>query len=110
MNVEAIRAVAGEPAKVDRVAQLLKAVGNPVRLRLIAALCCDGEKSVSELVRSLDLAQAVVSQQLGILRLNGLVNVRSDGGFRRYSLAVTELSELLTCVSRCHLVTGLKEG
>lgn len=110
MNVEAIRAVAGDPAKVDKVAQLLKAVGNPVRLRLVSTLTCDGEQSVSELVRTLDLPQALVSQQLGILRLNGLVNVRSTGGYRYYSLAVTELSDLLSCITRCHLVTGAKEA
>jgi DNA-binding transcriptional ArsR family regulator len=49
-----------------------KAVGNPVRLRIVAALC-EGEENVGGLAERLDLKQAIVSQQLRILRMSGLV-------------------------------------
>lgn len=106
MDVLPVLETLAEPGKVERIAQLLKALGNPVRLRLVAQLSGGGEQSVSDLVRALDVPQAIVSQQLAILRLNGLVTVRSGGGFRHYSLAVEEIPTLLSCMTHCHLVTG----
>ena len=50
--------------------------------------------------------QAALSQQLGILRMNGLVSVRRAQGFRFYSLAVPQTTQLLHCISTCALVTG----
>ena len=55
----------------------LKALADPVRLRLMAALprtdCCDHVKNVTELAQELDLPQSTVSRHLGILRQAGLV-------------------------------------
>lgn len=93
-------------ARVERVAGVLKALGHPVRLRIIGLLSCEGEKSVGDLCHSLGLPQAAASQQLGILRLHGLVSVRRRDGHRIYSLAVPEVSNLLECMSRCHLVAS----
>jgi DNA-binding transcriptional ArsR family regulator len=89
---------------IERAADLLKALGHPVRLRLVATLSACGERSVTDICAALRLPQALVSQQLGILRLHSLVAVRRTGGFRFYSLAVPQVSELLACMSRCHLV------
>ena len=45
---------------LDRIAQRLKAMGNPTRLRILHALE-DGELSVSEIVDAVDGSQAVPS-------------------------------------------------
>ena len=106
MDIAKIRDVMIEPRKVDKAAGLLKALGHPARLRIVAHLCCHGERSVGDLGRELDLPQAALSQQLGILRMNGLVSVRRAQGFRFYSLAVPQTTQLLHCISTCALVTG----
>ena len=86
---------------VERVAEVLKALGHPVRLRLVHCLAETGERSVGDLCRTLDVAQSVVSQQLSILRLQGVVRVRRDGGFGYYSLAMPQVRDLLSCVMQC---------
>ena len=49
-------------------AESLKALAHPARLRVIAALC-EQEESVIGLSQRLDVPQAILSQQLRILRM-----------------------------------------
>lgn len=58
--------------------QLLKALGNPDRLLLLCQLVT-GEMNVGELERRLGIVQPTLSQQLGVLRREGLVDTRRDG-------------------------------
>jgi len=83
------------------VAQVLKSIGNPTRVRIIAYLCLAEERTVSEISQALGLSQAITSQQLAALRLNGQVHARREGGYRYYALAVPELRHLMGCVARC---------
>jgi DNA-binding transcriptional ArsR family regulator len=103
-NSEASSLTSAGPA--ETMAEVLRVLGNTARLRMVALLCQDGESPVGEIARKLDLAQAVTSQQLSALRSAGIVKVRRQGGFRFYSLAVPELSELLSCLVSC----GRKHG
>ncbi|WP_296424755.1 metalloregulator ArsR/SmtB family transcription factor [Yoonia sp.] len=64
----------------------LKAVSHEGRLMILCHLA-SGEKSVTELEELLSARQAAVSQQLGRLRLEGLVHPRRDGKTIYYSLA-----------------------
>jgi ArsR family transcriptional regulator len=97
--------VLDDDRKAERAAGLLKALGHPARLRIVAGLSRLGERSVGDLGRDLGLPQAALSQQLGILRMHGLVAVRRANGFRYYSLALPQTTQLLHCVSTCALVT-----
>ncbi len=63
---------AGECAKI------LKSLADESRLKIVRLLL-DGEKSVSEVVRSLRMAQPQVSHHLSILRGSGLVDTRREG-------------------------------
>lgn len=63
---------AGECAKI------LKSLADESRLKIVRLLL-NGEKSVSEVARSLRMAQPQVSHHLSILRSSGLVNTRRDG-------------------------------
>ncbi|HAT33150.1 MAG TPA: transcriptional regulator [Janthinobacterium sp.] len=57
---------------------LLKAMANPDRLLLLCQLA-HGERSVGELEGLLGLGQPSLSQQLGVLREEGLVATRRAG-------------------------------
>ena len=81
-------------------AEILKAVAHPLRLRLVAALC-DGEENVTGLCERLGAPQALVSQQLRILRMNRLVACVRERGFARYRLAEPQLRTLVGCLQRC---------
>ncbi|AFN77583.1 ArsR/SmtB family transcription factor [Stutzerimonas nitrititolerans] len=65
-------------ANADAAGQLLKALGNPDRLLLLCQLV-EGERSVSELETLLGIQQPTLSQQLGVLRREGLVATRREG-------------------------------
>lgn len=101
MERELISDILSHPGEAERMAEALKTLGNPTRLRIMALLACSGERTVNEIGRTLDLPQAVVSQQLATLRLHGQVKVRPEGGFRHYSVAVSQVGELLSCLVRC---------
>jgi ArsR family transcriptional regulator len=63
----------------------LKAISHEGRLMILCHLV-NGEKSVTELETLLSARQAAVSQQLGRLRLEGLVRPRREGKTIYYSL------------------------
>lgn len=70
----------------DQAAELLKALGNGQRLRILCLLV-DGEKSVGELNQHLDLSQSALSQHLARLRDEGLVQTRRESQVIHYRLA-----------------------
>jgi ArsR family transcriptional regulator, lead/cadmium/zinc/bismuth-responsive transcriptional repressor len=80
--------------------ETLKALGHPVRLRIVELLN-EEERCVGDIARTLDLGSAIVSQQLKILRLSGLVKADRRNGHSFYSLAIAELSRLLECLVSC---------
>ncbi len=62
----------------DAASRLLKALSNPDRLLLLCQLT-QGEKRVGELEELVGISQPTLSQQLGVLRDEGLVSTRRDG-------------------------------
>lgn len=92
-----------DTARSNRAADVLKAVGHPVRLRLIALLC-DGDRNVTELASLLDLKQSIVSQQLAILRRERLVAAERAGGMSVYHLTEPHLRDMVRCLESCTLL------
>ena len=86
--------IEGMREAAEAACALLKAVGNRDRLLLLCQLI-DGEKSVGELEELLDIHQPTLSQQLGVLRSEGVVDTRRDGKRIYYSLASREAETLL---------------
>ncbi|MGD1879675.1 MAG: ArsR/SmtB family transcription factor [Kiloniellaceae bacterium] len=75
-------------------ADLMKALSSENRLMLLCQLV-DGEKTVGELAGSLRLRQAAVSQQLALLRKDGLVSARRDGRQMHYCLTGQEARAII---------------
>jgi ArsR family transcriptional regulator len=88
------------PSLAERAAEVLKAVGHPLRLRIVALLC-QQEQNVTSLADKLDVAQAIVSQQLRILRMRNLTGVTRKNGHATYWIAEPHLRDLVACVSGC---------
>jgi ArsR family transcriptional regulator len=89
-----------DTTSANRAATLLKAIGHPLRLRILALLDT-GERNVSEICDELDAVQARVSQQLRILRGAELVDVVRAGGHATYRITEPNLHQMLGCVSGC---------
>jgi ArsR family transcriptional regulator len=94
-----------EHKNCTRVVEILKAVAHPVRLRIVTLLC-RGEEHVSALTLALEVNQNIVSQQLRILRMSGLVEVSRHGGHAFYSLAEPHLRDLIRCTEQCCSARG----
>ena len=88
LNIDSMRTAAREATAT------LFALANENRLLLLCQLS-QGEKSVGELEALLDLHQPTLSQQLGVLRAEGLVNTRRDGKRIYYSVADSKVLALL---------------
>lgn len=69
------------------VAEWLKALSDPTRLRLLHALKNGGERSVTDLLAGCSCSQANVSRHLAVLREQGLVSCRRDGMRILYRIA-----------------------
>jgi ArsR family transcriptional regulator len=63
-----------------------KAIGHPVRQRILEELQRYGELNVNDLVKKLGLAQATVSHHLAILKKAGAVKMRTEGTHSLYSV------------------------
>ena len=78
-------------------ADLYRALGHPVRIRIFELLRTSetGEMTVSELQEQLDIEPSSVSQQLGVLRFRNLVVSRKEGTRVYYQVADARVFELL---------------
>ena len=80
-------------------AKFFKALAHPIRIRILEILV-GGKRTVHELQEALKLEQAAVSQQLAVLRFQGIVNADKDGLTVRYSLRDPLIGELLQVARR----------
>jgi len=65
------------PDKAERVADFLKGLANPSRLQVLCLLS-QGEKSVTELIEATGVPQTSMSQHLGKLKAEGIVDFRRE--------------------------------
>ncbi len=103
-NRDADRAAAevkGLVAQANEAANFLKALGHDGRLTILCHLR-SGPKSVTELENLLSSRQAVVSQQLARLRLEGLVSARRSGQAIYYSILDAKVGETIGLLARLY--------
>lgn len=84
-------------AAASRTVSALKVLANEDRLLLLCQLS-QGELCVSDLEERLDIRQPTLSQQLGVLRTEGVVNTRRDGKKIFYSVADDALLQVLAAL------------
>ncbi len=80
-------------------AQFFRALAHPVRIRILEILV-DGGRTVQELQVALALEQPVVSQQLAVLRNQGIVMAQKEGLSVRYTLRDPLVGDLLDVARR----------
>lgn len=86
---------------------VLKALANEDRLLLLCQLS-QGERCVSELEEDLGIRQPTLSQQLGVLRNEGMIAPRRDGKNIYYSVAEPGTLEILALLYRLYCPEGAK--
>lgn len=88
IDIEALKSSA------EKACKLMKVLSNPDRLLLLCQIS-EGEKCVTELEETLNIHQPTLSQQLTILREEGLVSTRREGKYIYYSIANTTTLEVM---------------
>jgi DNA-binding transcriptional ArsR family regulator len=76
-------------------ARKLKAIGHPIRLRLLILINRREDPCVSDLWRCLEQPQPVISQHLAILKQNGIVSAEVQKTKRVYSIIDPFIAELV---------------
>jgi len=89
-------------ASADIIAERFRALGDPMRLRLLQVLRA-GERSVSELAERTGGGQANVSKHLQVLLQQGFVDRRKEGTTSWYRITDPEVFTM------CDLVCGRLE-
>lgn len=84
---EALRRALPDSAEMHVASERAKALGDPTRLQVAAALLEAGEACVCDLAWITGRAQNLVSHHLRVLRTSGVAVSRRDGKLVLYSLA-----------------------
>lgn len=92
---------------VGVVAKFFRALGDPTRLRLLEFLL-EGERTVTECVQHVGLAQGRVSSHLVCLADCGYVSARRDGRRTFYRVADPRVMHLVTLARS--LATSIRES
>lgn len=88
-------------------AELFRAIGHPVRIRLLELLTV-GERPVSDLLPETGLEASHLSQHLAVLRRTGLVQARREGNAVHYRLSHPSVVDLLDA-ARTFLLSTLSD-
>ena len=84
----------------DREAEILKVLGHPVRLKIVAGLMSQS-CNVKKIWECLELPQATVSQHLALLKNKGIIEGKRDG---------VEVFYQVTSVQSRKIIESLMEG
>lgn len=89
--------------KIEQVAFILKAIGHPLRIRVIDLLRKDKELTVNQLCELLDAEQSLLSQHLAKMKLKGVLGNRRAGKNVYYFLKLKEVLKVMDCMESCQL-------
>lgn len=88
-------------------AEFFKSLGHPARIRVLELLS-ERDHAVAEMLPEIGIEAANLSQQLAVLRRNGLVTTRKEASNVIYSLTSPHVAELLR-VARM-ILAGMLSG
>lgn len=92
---------------LERVAPIIRNAAHPIRLRILDFLRQQRQPcTVTQITEAAGTAQAIVSQQLRILKDQGVLSARREGNYILYNVADRSVLVLLDCI-RQHQV-GLR--
>ena len=89
--------------KIEKVAFILKAIGNPLRISIINVLRINQELSVTEINRLLNAEQSLVSHNLLNMKLKGILESRREGKNIFYRIKLMEVLKVIECMEHCDM-------
>ncbi|HET9893330.1 MAG TPA: metalloregulator ArsR/SmtB family transcription factor [Streptosporangiaceae bacterium] len=94
-------------AQANQLASVLKALADPVRLRLVALIAASdgGEACVCDLTEAFNLSQPTISHHLKVLRLAGLIDSERRASWIYYSMVPGALKSLTSALANAGAVS-----
>ncbi|BDI29570.1 transcriptional regulator [Capsulimonas corticalis] len=84
---------------LERVAPIIRNAAHPTRLRILDFLRLAGQPcTVTQITEAAGVGQALVSQQLRILKDQGILLSRREGNYMLYDIADRSVLLLLDCI------------
>ncbi len=80
--------------RAEEVSDFMKCFGSPHRLMILCQLA-QGEKSVTQLMEATGIAQTSMSQHLGKLKTEGLVDFRRDHRTLYYNICNPDVMKVM---------------
>src|SRR5260221_14345125 len=91
MSLRRKAAPAGKP--LHRCAPIFAALGDEMRLRLIAALCVGGAMSITQLTSGTDITRQAITKHLDVLAAAGLLRGVKMGGEGPWGVEAPQMEE-----------------
>ncbi len=89
---------------LERVAPIIRNVAHPLRLRILDYLEQEAEpRNVTQIIAACGAEQAIVSQQLRILKDQRILNAKRNGTHIYYAIADRSVLMLLDCIREHHV-------
>lgn len=83
---------------LEAMAEVIRLIGHPLRLRILEYLDLHGECTVNEIIAGIHGQQSAVSQHLNKMRLAAIVSCRREGRQVYYRIAAVNAVTILNCL------------
>lgn len=87
------RKPSAKPKPLQSFAPVFAALGDEMRLRLVAALCVGGAMSITQLTTGTEISRQAITKHLGVLAAAGLVRDVKVGRERLWEFEPAQLDE-----------------
>ncbi len=92
-------------AKLQKIADALKAIGHPVRIEILSLLEAYGRLTVLDIQEKISarVEQSMLSHHLIKMKDKGILQCEKEGHYVYYSLKDASIANLLDCMANCKL-------
>ncbi len=90
--------------KMERIAEILKAIAHPVRLQILSIMQQHESLSVAELMVHTGIEQSLLSHHLIKMKDKGVLTSTRNGRNINYSLVDKSILSLFTCMENCNFI------
>ena len=84
---------------VKLTADFFKTLSHPVRIKILHSLE-QGERCVCELIEEIDIEQSNLSQHLGLMKKQGIIDSRKEGQKVMYHIVYPSVLEVVSAAER----------
>ncbi len=89
--------------KLEKAAFVLKTIAHPLRIAIVDLLSIHKKASVTELCKSLNAEQSLISHHLSTMKAKGILSSERQGQRIYYALELKEVVGILACMEKCDI-------